>query len=337
MRINIKSLLTSFFIILLFYFMTLYKIPYYIYKPGSADSLENIVTVENDVNSSGNMHLVTVSSGQATPIGYLMAKMMPNYELRKEEDIFPEGIHEDEYFETQLHLMESSQEAAIVVAYEKAEAHIDITYNGVYVLSVLDDMPAKNVLKPRDEIYKIDEVSVKEADDLIDYVQTKKAGDSITLYFKREGDKRSATLNLAKLDEEGKQVGMGIQLVTNREVTVDPDITFSSGKIGGSSAGLMFSLEIYDQLTGENLTRNKKVAGTGEVDYEGNVYAIGGVDKKVVAADKANCEIFFVPNEKGAKKSNYEVAKKKADEINTSMKIVPVDHFDDALLYLQKN
>src|SRR5690625_3309503 len=97
----------------------------------------------------------------------------------------------------------------------------------------------------------------------------------------------------------------------------------------------MFSLEIYDQLTKQDLTHGYEIGGTGEVDYNGNVIRIGGIDKKVIAADKEGCDIFFAPNEGGAKDSNYSVAKNTAEEIGTDMKIVPVDTFKDAFEYLQ--
>ncbi len=61
----------------------------------------------------------------------------------------------------------------------------------------------------------------------------------------------------------------------------------------------MFSLEIYNQLMEEDLTKGYKIAGTGTIDSEGTVGPIGGIDQKIVAADKAGAEIFFAPNEKG--------------------------------------
>ena len=67
---------------------------------------------------------------------------------------------------------------------------------------------------------------------------------------------------------------------------------------------------------------------------------IGGVDKKVVAADKEGAEVFFAPTDQtGVKKSqtNYAVAKRTAKKLGTKMKIVPVATFDDALKYLQKH
>src|SRR5699024_2694229 len=129
---------------------------------------------------------------------------------------------------------------------------------------------------------------------------------------------------------------IGIKLVTDRHVNVTPKVNFSSGNIGGPSAGLMFALEIYDQLTEEDLTGGLNIAGTGEIDYEGNVHRIGGVDKKVIAAHRKGCDIFFAANENGKKDSNYAVAKQSAEEIDIDMKIIPVDTFEEALTYLKE-
>lgn len=71
----------------------------------------------------------------------------------------------------------------------------------------------------------------------------------MTVLFERNDEEHTAEMELEPLDDEGTRVGVGINLVTDREVTVNPEVHFSSGNIGGPSAGLMFSLEIYDQLT----------------------------------------------------------------------------------------
>src|SRR5690625_5386349 len=111
---------------------------------------------------------------------------------------------------------------------------------------------------------------------------------------------------------------------------------FDSGNIGGPSAGLMFSLEMYDQLTEEDITKGYKIAGTGEIDYEGNIHRIGGIDKKVVAAHRAGIDLFFAPSENGKSDSNYIVAKHTAESLDTDMEIIPVETFDDALEYLDE-
>ncbi|MCY8454096.1 hypothetical protein MOC98_14685, partial [Bacillus spizizenii] len=63
---------------------------------------------------------------------------------------------------------------------------------------------------------------------------------------------------------------------------------------------------------------------------------IGGIDQKVVAADKAGKDIFFAPNQSGASNSDYKNAVKTAKDIDSDMKIVPVDTMQDAIDYLNK-
>ncbi|SHF49099.1 SepM family pheromone-processing serine protease [Ornithinibacillus halophilus] len=335
MKFTKRQILSFFIVVLIAFFLSTYQLPYYIHKPGGADALNPIVSVEGAYESEGDMHLVTVRGGQATPVQLAMAKILPYHDVLPIEDVIPEGITDEDYFQAQLQMMESSQEASKVVAYEAADANITIEYSGVYVVSVLEDAPADGILEMGDRITGIDNIEINEADDLISYVQGKSAGDVITVDLDREEEKLTKEITLEALDALDSGVGIGISLVTDRQVEVDPEVNFSSGGIGGPSAGLMFALEIYDQLTEGDITKGYQIAGTGEVDYDGNVYRIGGIDKKVIAADKEGCDIFFAPNENGAEGSNYQLAKKTAEDIGTDMVIVPVDTFEDALNYLK--
>lgn len=330
-----KHLIYLVLIIAIAFFISAYKLPFYVYKPGGADALNSIVEVADSYHSEGDMHLVTVRGGQATPVQYLWAKVLPHQEVMPLNEVRPEGVSEDEYFHAQLQMMESSQEASTVVAYEAADQDITIEYEGVYVVSVIEGMPADDILQAGDRIIGIDGNAIEESNDLIDYVENKQPGDTITVDIVREEEQFEKDITLEEFPDMDDKVGIGIQLVTDRSVDVNPDVNFSSGSIGGPSAGLMFSLEIYDQLTEEDLTRGYEIAGTGEVDYQGNVLRIGGVEKKVIAADQEGCDIFFAANSNGEEGSNYETALQAAEEIGTDMDIVPVDTFDDALAYMQ--
>ncbi|HLQ71618.1 MAG TPA: SepM family pheromone-processing serine protease [Bacillota bacterium] len=334
MKFTKRHLITLFVVIVIAFFLASYKLPYYIYKPGGADALNPVVNVEDGFQSEGDLHLVTVSGLQATPIQYVWAKLLNHHEVVPLHQVRPEGVTEEQYMQAQLQMMENSQQKSTVVAYEAADADITVTFDGVYVVNVIKNMPADGKLKMGDLITEIDGQQIQEADDLIDYLDGMEQGDTVSLEVERDGETLTEEVTLQSFDEEDK-VGVGIQLVTDRDVDVNPEVTFSSGKIGGPSAGLMLSLEIYDQLTEDDLTKGHQIAGTGEIDYEGNVKRIGGIDKKVVAADKEGCDIFFAPYEQGKKNSNYEVAKRTAEEIDTDMEIIPVDTFDDALEYLQ--
>ncbi|AXI08982.1 hypothetical protein CUC15_08655 [Oceanobacillus zhaokaii] len=335
MNVSKKNIIYFILIIAFAYLIAGYQLPYYIQKPGGADALNPIIQVKNGFESEGDMHLVTVSGLQATPLQYVWAKITPYNEILPIDQVFPEGTTQNEYMQAQLQVMENSQEAATVVAYQAAGEDITISYNGVYVASVVEGMPAEEKLLIGDRITGIDGKEIQESEQLVSYVEDKKAGETITIDFERKNQKMSTDIILKAFEAIDNKVGIGISLVTDRSVAVEPEIEFSSGNIGGPSAGLMFSLEIYDQLIEEDLTKGYQIAGTGEIDYDGNVLRIGGIDKKIVAADKEGIDIFFAANENGAIDSNYQVAKQTAEEIGTKMEIVPVDTFAEALKYLE--
>lgn len=335
MRISKRYLVYFTTVIILALFLSTFKLPYYVYKPGRADSLDSIVVVEDGYQSEGSMHLLTVSGSYATPINYFLGKIMPFREVMPISAIRDEDETDEEYMNRQLHMMEDSQHSSTVVAYRAAGADIEVITDGVYVIGTVKDMPAHQLLENGDIIKKVDHIPVKVSDDLVTYVAEKKAGDIIRLQFERNGKVEEEQIEIVSFPDDVNQVGIGIQLTTNIIVEVNPEVKFSSGRIGGPSAGLMFALRIYDQLTEEDYTRGYKIAGTGKIDIDGNVHPVGGVDKKVVAADREGSHVFFVPYEKGRENSNYEIAVRAAKKIKTNMEIVPVDTFEEALLYLE--
>ncbi|GGF11853.1 hypothetical protein GCM10010954_08130 [Halobacillus andaensis] len=336
MKSNKRVIITGIIAILFVAFLGAYRLPYYIYKPGTADALQPFVEIADAYPSEGDMHLVTVRGGQATPIQWALAKVRSYHEVVPLEQVRPEGISEDEYFHAQLQLMESSQEAAKVVAYESAGRDITIDYEGVFVVQALKGMPAEDELEPGDEILSVNGEEISESDELVNYVERLSEGDEVTLTIKRGDETLSKDIQVAPFPDDPDKVGVGISLVTDRSVEVNPEVNVKSGDIGGPSAGLMFSLEMYDQLTEEDITKGREVCGTGEINYEGEVGRIGGIDKKVVAADREGCDVFFAPNEGEEEGSNYEVAMEAAEDIGTGMDVVAVDTFEDALNYLSE-
>src|SRR5699024_3057572 len=126
----------------------------------------------------------------------------------------------------------------------------------------VEGMLANDILEVGDLITKVDDIDVNKANDLMKYVKDKTENTEVEVQFEREEDNYMEKIELAKFPQNNK-VGIGIQLVTNREVEVNPEVEFSSGEIGGPSAGLMFALTIYNQLTKEDVSNGLKIAGTG--------------------------------------------------------------------------
>jgi PDZ domain-containing protein len=330
-------------VVLILVAVSFYHLPYYIETPGSAEKLAPIVKVKNGYPEKGNFMLTTVRLGPANIYSYLMAKMSKHEDVLPLDQIMPKDQTEEEYNVYQLYLMDNSKHTAIQVAYSKAHKPYHFNYKGVYVLSVDASMPAAKVLQAGDRITAVDGIQFQSSAQFTKYVGGKKAGQSIRISYIRDGKENSVSIKLAKFKKPKGKVGIGIGLVDDRDLITSPPVTVKTDNIGGPSAGLMFSLEIYNQLTKQDITKGYQIAGTGEIAPDGEVGRIGGIDKKVVAADKEGAEIFFAPNDEITPdmrkfdpgiESNYKEALKAARDIGTKMKIVPVKTFNDALDYL---
>jgi Lon-like protease len=313
-----------------------FSLPYYVSKPGIAKELAPIIQVAGGTEGKGSYMLTTVRMGRANIYSYVEAKLFDYVELYPVEAILHETETQDEYNARQLHMMAGSKLNAIEVAYKKAGYPVEYVYKGVYVVQVVPDMPAEGILRAGDRITKVDGQEFPSSERFIEYVGKKKAGDQVELTINREDKTKKVNVSVEPFKDDPKKIGLGISLVDDKEIIVDPKVTVKTDEIGGPSAGLMFSLEIYDQLMEADFTKGYKIAGTGTIDSNGTVGPIGGIDQKIVAADKAGAEIFFAPNEKGGKDSNYKLAVKTAQEIDSKMKIIPVDVIDDAINYLKK-
>lgn len=298
-----------------------------------AQVLDEVIEVDGGYDKDGEFMLTTIRMGKANVLSYFMTKFNKYYVLEPITAVRLEDESEEEYHVRQLYYMENSQENALQVAFEWAGEDIEVDMQGIYVLSVMEDGPADGLLRPGDRIIEIDKKSFDSSKGYTDYIQNKKVGDKIEVTLIRNEKKLTKTIVLAEIEQLGKP-GIGISLVEDKIVVTNPEVEINTDKIGGPSAGLMFSLEIYNQLVAEDVTKGYSIAGTGTISPDGTVGPIGGIEQKVVAADKAGADVFFAPYEDGKKNSNYENALKTAKDIQTKMEIVPVDTFSDALKYL---
>ncbi|RBW70396.1 hypothetical protein DS031_06545 [Bacillus taeanensis] len=332
-----KQSLWFVFMIIIFLSLTFIKLPYYITQPGEAQVLGEMIEVTNGYKEEGDFMLTTVSVGEANIIQYMFASFNDYHELIPLNHIRRPDENEDEYHERQLQMMTGSQDAAKIVAYEKAGKSLKVTYEGVMVTGLISEMPAAEQLKLGDIIIEADGMPINKAETLIDYLKNKEKGEKINLVIEREKKKLEKWITVASFPDTYQtipedKVGVGITTLTKRSIVTKPEVDFDTNGIGGPSAGLMFTLEIFNQLTEIDWTKGYKIAGTGEMNEDGSVGSIGGIQQKIVAADQSGADIFFAPVEN----QNYEDALEAKNDIDTNMKIVPVETFEDALNYLKQ-
>lgn len=318
----------------------------YIMKPGSAHEVSRFIQVQDgDDNDEGTLSLMTVSLSQATPFTYTLAKFQDHRKIMEMEQVRNHEEDEEEYNIRQLKLMQDSQFNAKYVAFNRAKLPYEVHYNGVFVLNVLEGGASDGILKAGDEIISVNGNPIEKQDDLIKILANKGLDYKVDLVIVRNDEKVDLTTKLKKIPEskEGR-VGLGITYTESKSITTTPKVTVKTENIGGPSAGLMFTLEILNQLVDEDVTKGYNIAGTGEMNVDGTVGRIGGIDMKVIAADEDGMEIFFAPDDtisaeakasNPSLESNYTVASRTAKEIGTKMKIIPVKTIDDALTYLE--
>lgn len=323
-----------------------YPMESYISKPGGAYELTPFVQVEDsDEDDDGTLSLLTIALAKATPLTYAYAKVSDSQKIYKANEIRNEDEDETEYNVRQLKLMSDSQFNAITVAFEKADMPYNVTNYGIFIFNVVKDSAADGILEPGDKILKMDDLTNLTEEKIQTYLSDKLEGDVIKLTFERNELEIFKEVTLKKVPGVLDKPGIGISYTEEKTVETTPAVKFESEDIGGPSAGLMFTLEILNQLLPEDITKGYNIAGTGEMETDGTVGRIGGIDLKVIAADREGMEIMFAPNDEidpvilannPGLTSNYEEAVKSAKKIGTTMKVVPVKTVDDALAYLEK-
>lgn len=361
--LRLRGYLSAFLVLLAvlyaFYFI---PVPYYIYKPGTAEELKPMVQVADaDTEERGTFMLTTVTMARSSVLSYLTARLNPYAELRKKKDVL-RGSSEEEYSTRQEYVMIDSQSNAIQAAYNKADIPYKIESQGVLVMATVG-YPADGILHPGDRILKVGERTIMKHADIVEELKPHKEGDAVDITVQRGKEEKTVSVTLKDLNaldqaragqsnEPGSgaaaesRVGLGISTAELLRIVPengDHEVKIDAGEIGGPSAGLLFSLEIYNQLTPGDLSKGYRIAGTGTIDADGNVCSIGGIRQKIVAADREKADIFFAPvdRKKGecgltADVPNASDAADQARKIGTKMKVVPIATMEQAVRYLEQ-
>jgi PDZ domain-containing protein len=114
---------------------------------------------------------------------------------------------------------------------------------------------------------------------------------------------------------------VGIFVGQAATVQLPLSVKIDTGDVGGPSAGLAFALDILEQL-GRDVDHGRRIAATGQIDFDGAIEPIGGVEQKTIGVRRAGIHVFLVPAGENAAE-----ARKYAH----GLRIVPVKSFQQAL------
>jgi Lon-like protease len=273
----------------------------------------------------GRMAFTAVYAQPATWPDVARARLFGDAELEPIAQVQPPGVTQQQVNDTNRRLIDESKPVAAVVGLQAAGFDAHIVGRGARVESVLPDTPAAGNLEDGDVITAVDDQPVATTADLIEAVRRHGVGETLALSYVRDGQPNSELLATAASPTNPTQPLIGVTISTDGfDVQLPFPVDIDSGDVGGSSAGLMFALGILDSVTDGDLTRGHFVAGTGTIAADGTVGPVSGAAEKVVAAARAGADVFLVP------RVNYAEAR----EWPTSMTIVPVDRFQDAVASL---
>lgn len=290
--------------------------------PGSAEDVFPRIQLDGVgvTEPNGDLLLTTVSIPRATVFHAIWAGWEPAVELVPEEDILGERT-EREYERITRSQMDESKIAAVSIAASGLTDYPEDHEPGALVQDVLEDTPAAGSLFPGDLIVSVDDEPVDDVEELSRAIRATEAERALALTVEAGGEERTVRVRPRMSEEQGRPI-IGV-------ILVEPfpfEVQIESGQIGGPSAGLMWTIGVYDLLSEEDLVMGRKIAGTGAIDLAGNVYAVGGVAQKVQAARDAGAEFFLVPRD------NFEDARSAA----AGIRLVPVRDVEAALRYLRR-
>ena len=293
-------------------------LPYYSVGPGPAREVVPLIAVDGHPTfDSGRLVMTTVSFRQVTGFAAVLAWLDPDEAVVGQDVLYPAGETVAQERERSLSQMDTSKIAATSVALGRLTGYPDDHGEGVLIETVFSDCPAEGELFAGDLVESIDGRPIDDVGEAAGAIEVVRPGDPLTFHISAGGEEHDVAVVRGACPGAGRPV-VGISMVNDFPFGVE----IASGDVGGPSAGLMYSLGLYDLLTPGDLTEGRLVAGTGTIDLDGTVGPIGGITDKIVAARRIGAQVFLVP------KDNLEEART-VEAGDTQL--IPVGSFDEAL------
>jgi PDZ domain-containing protein len=310
-------------------------VPYYTLSPGPVYDTADFIEVEDGtLSADGELFFLTVSLKEANVFEWAAGYVDPRVDVRERERVRPIGVSPDQLRRESLAAMDQSKQTATFVALTQLGYEVTLIGTGALVIETVPDSAAEGVLLPNDVIIEMDGKAVAFRDDIINDLSDAEIGDLVMMLVERPLDESTDEFEEIDLElvlgphvDDPTRPMIGVLLDNNEPVVEFPvEVIIDSKNIGGPSAGMMFTLQIMDQLTDGEITHGERIAGTGTISRDGTVGSIGGVRQKIFGAIDAGARAVLVPA------GNYDDAVVAAGD---SIEVVRVETIEDALAFLE--
>jgi len=136
--------------------------------------------------------------------------------------------------------------------------------------------------------------------------------------------KESAQAALSYLRAEARTLGLSPSFYKGKEI----HIHLPEGSIpkDGPSAGITMTMALYSAISGK--AARSDVAMTGEITLRGEVLGIGGLNEKLIAAQRSGIATVLIPEE------NVKDLKEIPPRVKEGLTIIPIARIEDALQHV---
>ncbi len=293
---------------------------YEIYTPGGLIKLSDRLDVEG-YEEKGDLNLTYVGGKKGTIPLLLLSYIIPNWDIVSVDEM---RIGEEEYTDIvkrgQIDLASVNQNA-LIVAFEEAGYEYKINKEEIAVYYIFEE--ATTDLKVGDIITHINGVKVNSLEELKSKIIEYEVGEEVSFTVLRN-DKEEKCSGVIYESEGEKIIGLYLHSILDVETT--PKVTFNyKANENGASGGLMSTLQIYNTLISEDITKGDVIAGTGTIELDGTVGEISGIKYKLIGAVKNGADVFIAPT------NNYEEALKVKEENNYDIEIIEATTFKEVV------
>lgn len=291
-----------------------------------------------------NMTTVSVSGGPYTELSgaeafYGWLAFDGNRSLVVPTDaLYPHVSHEQATAATGAQMADSQTQAKVAAMRQLKMAVTE----KVQVLSTVEGSPAASALKADDRIVKVGEKQIETLTDVPKAVNASN-GSPIDVTVERDGKQQTFKLTPVRASDDSRWIlGAGLK----QSYDLPAHVQYNLDGVGGPSAGLMLALGTVDKLSEGTLLADEDaggdpyrsyISGTGTIDANGKVGAIGGIKYKILATGRYGARYFLAPKENCDSIVKMQAQDPDlfnyyhAGQVRGTMVVVPVSTLDEAV------
>ena len=291
-----------------------------------------------------NMTTVSVSGGPYTELSgaeafYGWLAFDGNRSLVVPTDaLYPHVSHEQATAATGAQMADSQTQAKVAAM---RQLTMPVTEK-VQVLTTVEGSPAASVLRGDDRIVKVGDKQIETLTDVPKAVNASN-GSPIDVTVERDGKQQTFKLTPVRSSDNSRWIlGAGLK----QSYDLPAHVQYNLDGVGGPSAGLMLALGTVDKLSEGTLLADEDaggdpyrsyISGTGTIDANGKVGAIGGIKYKILATGRYGARYFLAPKENCDSIVKMQAQDPDlfnyyhAGQVKGQMVVVPVSTLDEAV------